>query len=74
MTLTFLGGVIGVLAAIGISKLIGFLIPTLPASNFQPGPLIAGLTVSVAIGLILWRLARAQSRATGSDRVSALRN
>src|SRR6266480_3175015 len=32
MTLTFLGGVLGVLLAIGISKLVGFLIPSLPAS------------------------------------------
>ena len=51
MTLTFLGGVIGVLAAIAISKLIGFLIPTLPAS-IPAWAVIAGLTVSVAIGLI----------------------
>src|SRR4029077_9788697 len=32
MTLTFLGGILGVLAAIGISKLIGLLIPSLPSS------------------------------------------
>ena len=51
MTLTFLGGVIGVLAAVGISKLVGFLIPSLPAS-IPTWAVIAGLTVSVAIGLI----------------------
>jgi putative ABC transport system permease protein len=51
MTLTFLGGVIGVLAAVGISKLIGLIIPSLPAS-IPLWAVIAGLTVSVAIGLI----------------------
>ena len=51
MTLTFLGGVIGVLAAIGISKLIGLLIPSLP-SSIPLWAVISGLTVSVAIGLI----------------------
>src|SRR5258707_14542742 len=51
MTLTFLGGVIGVLAAIGISKLIGFIISSLP-SSIPLWAVIAGLTVSVAIGLI----------------------
>src|SRR5438477_265784 len=47
----FRTGVIGVLAAIGISKLVGFLIPILPAS-IPLWAVIAGLTVSVAIGLI----------------------
>jgi putative ABC transport system permease protein len=51
MTLTFLGGVIGVVVAMGISKLIGLLIPALPAS-IPAWAVIAGLTVSVAIGLI----------------------
>src|SRR5882672_4694878 len=51
MTLTFLGGVIGVLAAVGISKLIGLLIPSLP-SSIPLWAVITGLTVSVAIGLI----------------------
>ena len=51
MTLTLLGGVIGVLAAIGISKLIGFLIPSLPAS-IPTWAVTAGLTVSVGVGLI----------------------
>jgi putative ABC transport system permease protein len=51
MTLTFLGGVIGVLAAIGISKLIGLIIPSLP-SSIPLWAVIAGLTVSVAIGLL----------------------
>jgi putative ABC transport system permease protein len=51
MTLTFLGGVIGVVAAVGISKLIGLLIPSLP-SSIPLWAVISGLTVSVAIGLI----------------------
>jgi putative ABC transport system permease protein len=51
MTLTFLGGVIGVVAAAGLSKLIGVLIPSLP-SSVPLWAVISGLTVSVAIGLI----------------------
>ena len=39
------------LAAIGISKLIGLLIPSLP-SSIPLWAVISGLTVSVAIGLI----------------------
>src|SRR5688572_29416876 len=52
MTLTFLGGVIGVLAALGISKIIGLLIPSLPAS-IPTWAVMSGLTISVAIGLIV---------------------
>ncbi len=51
MTLTFLGGVIGVLAAVGISKLIMLLIPSLPAS-IPTWAVTTGLTVSVGVGLI----------------------
>src|SRR5258706_3455849 len=51
MTLTFLGGVIGVVAAMGISKLIGFIIPSLP-SSIPMWAVVSGLFVSVAIGLI----------------------
>ena len=51
MTLTFFGGVIGVLLAIGISNLILLLIPSLPAS-IPLWAVISGLTVSVAVGLI----------------------
>jgi len=40
--------VIGVLAAVGISKLIGLLIPSLP-SSIPMWAVISGLTVSVAI-------------------------
>jgi len=51
MTLTFIGGVLGVVLAVGISKLIVVLFPSLPAQI----PLWAvgsGLIVSVGVGLI----------------------
>src|SRR2546422_2103418 len=51
MTLTFLGGILGVVLAIGISKLIMFLIPSLPAS-IPTWAVVTGLTVSVGVGLI----------------------
>jgi putative ABC transport system permease protein len=51
MTLTFLGGMLGVLIAIGISKLIMFLIPSLPAS-IPMWAVTSGITVSVGVGLI----------------------
>jgi putative ABC transport system permease protein len=51
MTLTFFGGVLGVVLAIGISKLIMFLVPTLPAS-IPTWAVVTGLTVSVGVGLI----------------------
>jgi putative ABC transport system permease protein len=51
MTLTFIGGLIGVILAIGASRLIMLLLPSLPATV----PLWAvatGLIVSIAVGLI----------------------
>jgi len=51
MTLTFIGGVLGVVLAVGISKLIVVLFPSLPAQI----PLWAvgsGLVVSIGVGLI----------------------
>jgi putative ABC transport system permease protein len=51
MTLTFFGGVLGVILAFGISKLIMLLVPTLPAT--VPGwAVVTGLSVSVGVGLI----------------------
>jgi putative ABC transport system permease protein len=51
MTLTFLGGTIGVLLAFVASQLIMFLVPTLPASI--PGwAVTTGLSVSIGVGLI----------------------
>jgi putative ABC transport system permease protein len=51
MTLTFLGGILGVLIAVGVSKLIMLLIPALPAS-IPAWAVITGLTVSIGVGLL----------------------
>jgi putative ABC transport system permease protein len=51
MTLTFLGGMLGVVLAIGTSKLIMLLIPSLPAS-VPMWAVTAGISVSVGVGLI----------------------
>jgi putative ABC transport system permease protein len=51
MTLTFLGGMLGVALAIGASKLIMLLVPSLPAS-IPLWAVTAGVTVSVGVGLI----------------------
>jgi putative ABC transport system permease protein len=51
MTLTFLGGVLGVLLAILASQILVLLVPGLPAS-VPLWAVVAGLTVSVAVGLI----------------------
>jgi putative ABC transport system permease protein len=51
MTLTFLGGVLGVLLSMGISQIIVWLIPSLPAT-IPLWAVISGLSVSVSVGLI----------------------
>ena len=51
MTLTFFGGIIGVVVAIGISNLIMLLIPSIPA-QVPAWAVIAGLTVSIGVGLV----------------------
>lgn len=51
MALTFLGGIIGVTLAVGISQLVMLLIPSLPAS-IPMWAVILGLTVSISVGLI----------------------
>ena len=51
MTLTFLGGILGVVLAVGISKLVMLLIPSLPAS-IPTWAVVSGLTVSVGVGLL----------------------
>ncbi len=62
MTLTFFGGILGVTLAVGISKLIMFFVPSLPAS-IPLWAVISGLTVSVGVGLIFGVLpARKASR------------
>ena len=51
MTLTFLGGMLGVVLAIGISKLVMFLFPSLPAS-IPMWAVTTGVAVSTGVGLI----------------------
>lgn len=51
MTLTFLGGILGVVLAVGISKVIMVLVPALPAS-IPTWAVVSGLTVSVGVGLL----------------------
>ena len=51
MMLTFLGGVLGVLLAVGVSRLIMLLVPSLPAS-IPTWAVVTGLTVSIGVGLI----------------------
>jgi putative ABC transport system permease protein len=51
MTLTFLGGILGVVLAIGISKIIMLLIPSLPAL-IPTWAVVSGLTVSIGVGLL----------------------
>ncbi|HEY0170799.1 MAG TPA: ABC transporter permease [Pyrinomonadaceae bacterium] len=51
MTLTAMGGVIGVVSAVAISKLIALLLPALPAA-VPLWAVIAGLFVSVFVGLV----------------------
>ena len=51
MTLTFMGGILGVLLAVGISQVIMLLIPSLPAS-IPTWAVVSGLTVSIGVGLL----------------------
>jgi putative ABC transport system permease protein len=51
MTLTFFGGVLGVVLAIGISKVVMVLVPSLPAS-VPTWAVVTGLSVTVGVGLI----------------------
>ena len=51
MTLTFLGGILGVGLAIGVSYILMFFIPSIPAT-IPAWAVITGVTVSIAIGLI----------------------
>ena len=62
MTLTFFGGIIGVVTAIGISNLIMLLIPSIPA-QVPLWAVLAGLGTSIGVGLIFGVLpARKASR------------
>ncbi len=51
MTLTFLGGILGVVLAVGISRIVMFFVPSLPAS-IPSWAVVTGLTVSIGVGLI----------------------
>ena len=51
MTLTFLGGMLGVLIAVGISKLLIVIFPSMPAT-IPSWAVITGLSVSIGVGLI----------------------
>lgn len=51
MTLTFLGGILGVVLAFGISRIVMLLVPSLPAS-IPSWAVITGLSVSIGVGLI----------------------
>jgi putative ABC transport system permease protein len=51
MTLTFIGGAIGVTVAVGISSLIMLLVPSLPA-QIPLWAVLSGLLVSIGVGLV----------------------
>ena len=51
MTLTFLGGILGVILAVGISRIVMLFITSLPAS-IPSWAVISGLTVSIGVGLV----------------------
>ena len=51
MMLTFLGGVLGVLLAVGLSQILMLLIPALPAL-IPAWAVITGLSVSIGVGII----------------------
>lgn len=51
MTLTFLGGILGVVLSVGISQIIMLLVPALPAS-IPTWAVVTGLSVSIGVGLL----------------------
>jgi putative ABC transport system permease protein len=62
MTLTFFGGLVGVTLAVGISKLIMLIFPSLPAI-IELWAIFASLFISIAIGLVFgvfpaWKAAK----------------
>src|SRR4026208_1584393 len=51
MTLTFLGGILGVILAVGIANLVSLFVPSLPAS-IPTWAVVSGLTVSIGVGIL----------------------
>ncbi|REJ78159.1 MAG: ABC transporter permease [Acidobacteria bacterium] len=70
MTLTFFGGVVGVVTAIGIAQLVMLLVPSLPAS-IASWSIVLALFVSVMVGLIFGVLPA--RRAANLDPIECLR-
>jgi putative ABC transport system permease protein len=70
MTLTFSGGVIGVVLAVLTSRLLLVLLPDLPA-EIPAWAVVAGLFVSISVGLVfgVWPA----KRAAALDPIEALR-
>jgi putative ABC transport system permease protein len=70
MTLTFFGGIVGVILAVGISNLVMVLVPSLPAS-VPAWAVILGLVVSIGVGLVFGVLPA--RKAAKLDPIEALR-
>jgi putative ABC transport system permease protein len=70
MTLTFFGGALGVILAVGISQIIMLLVPALPAA-IPLWAVASGLIVSVTVGLVfgVWPARKASKL----DPIEALR-
>ena len=70
MTLTGVGGVLGIAIAVGLTTLVGFLVPSLP-SSVPTWAVVTAFTVSVSVGLFfgVWPAVKASRL----DPVEALR-
>lgn len=70
MTLTFFGGIVGVILAVGVSNLVMALVPSLPAS-VPAWAVISGLLTSIVVGLVFGVLPA--RKAAKLDPIEALR-